>query len=391
MPDATLQDVKADIDAIGRLVPQVIGEFSDKIKAQQAGLAARLAELEQKYVRIGQGGASSASIGGGRSLGTALANSDRFKQWREGGAVGKVMVGISRSDLDLAQVYSAPTPGAAGSASVLVAPDFEREIVGLQMRPLRIRDLLRAKRTTSNMVWYTQQLTRINNASVVTEGGLKPESEITFELKQATVEVIAHYVIASKQSLDDVEALGAFLDTELRYGLALVEEQELLFGSGVTPHLFGLVPQAAPYEPAFIPEGATALDTILLGILQAELALFPTTGIVLNPVDLRKLQTLKSTIGTYLGAGPWQAGQATLWGVPVAKSLSMPEGNWLLGAFGLGAILYDREDAQIYLSTETNDAFIRNQVYCLAEQRETLTVPRPNSLVYGSFGAGGTG
>jgi HK97 family phage major capsid protein len=188
-----------------------------------------------------------------------------------------------------------------------------------------------------------------------------------------------------------VDSLGAFLDNELRYGLAFAEEQQLLYGSGVSPNLFGIIPQAQPFAPAFTIEVQTQLDVILLAILQAELALFPVTGIVLHPTDFRKMQLIKSSINTYLGNGPWQSGQSTLWGCPVARSLSINEGDFLVGAFGLGAQVFDREDAQIFLSTEDSDNFRRNLVTCLAEERLTLTVPRPQAFVQGSLSGAVTG
>jgi HK97 family phage major capsid protein len=119
--------------------------------------------------------------------------------------------------------------------------------------------------------------------------------------------------------------------------------------------------------------------------LQSEMALFPPTGIILSPVDYRAAQLEKSTIGTYLGGGPWSSGGTRLWNTPVATSLSMPAGSFMVGAFGLAAQIFDREEAQIYLSTETNDAFIRNQVYVLCEERLALTVQRPEALIYGQF------
>jgi HK97 family phage major capsid protein len=60
----------------------------------------------------------------------------------------------------------------------------------------------------------------------------------------------------------------------------------------------------------------------------------------------------------------------------------------LVGAFKLAATLFDREEAQILVSTENQDNFIRNMVTILCEERLGLAVTRPAAFVYGSFPSG---
>jgi HK97 family phage major capsid protein len=79
---------------------------------------------------------------------------------------------------------------------------------------------------------------------------------------------------------------------------------------------------------------------------------------------------------------------AMLWGVPVVQSYSFEPGDFLVGAFKLAATLFDREEAQILVSTENQDNFIRNMVTILCEERLGLAVTRPAAFVYGSFPAG---
>jgi HK97 family phage major capsid protein len=95
----------------------------------------------------------------------------------------------------------------------------------------------------------------------------------------------------------------------------------------------------------------------------------------------------KSTTNEYLGNGPWLGGQGTLWGLPVAETPAMTPGSFLVGAFGLAATIYDREDVQVFLSSEDSDNFRRNLVTVLAEERLAMTVTRPEALIHGQFGA----
>ena len=71
-----------------------------------------------------------------------------------------------------------------------------------------------------------------NNADVVAEKALKPESDITFSKQTANVKTIAHWVQASRQVMDDAPMLQSYVNGRLMYGLALKEENQLLNGDG---------------------------------------------------------------------------------------------------------------------------------------------------------------
>jgi HK97 family phage major capsid protein len=53
----------------------------------------------------------------------------------------------------------------------------------------------------------------------------------------------------------------------------------------------------------------------------------------------------------------------------------------LVGAFSLGAQIFDREDANVVISTENQDDFIKNMITVRAEQRLALAVYRPEAFI----------
>src|SRR3546814_5042550 len=79
-------------------------------------------------------------------------------------------------------------------------------LVGPVQRRMTIRDLLTPGRTTSSSIQYPQETGFTNSAATHTEtaGTAKPQSEIKFDIKTATVTTIAHWVLATRQILDDV-------------------------------------------------------------------------------------------------------------------------------------------------------------------------------------------
>ena len=82
-----------------------------------------------------------------------------------------------------------------------------------------------------------------------------------------------------------------------------------------------------------------------------------------------------------------QGAEARVWRVPVIDTPAISEGTALVGAFGTGAQLYDREEGSIRVSEQHSDFFVRNAIVVLAEERLAMAVKRPESFVKVSFDA----
>jgi HK97 family phage major capsid protein len=224
------------------------------------------------------------------------------------------------------------------------------------------------------------------NAAAVAEGAAKPESDLTWTSAEAAVRTIAHWINVSRQALDDVDQLQTEIDSELRYGLDLVEESELIAGSGVAPHLSGLITNATAYAAAFVPGAPQMIDTLRLAMLQASQALFPADGIVINETDWARIELLKDGEDRYLWSNPRSLAGPSLWGLPIVTTPAIAVDKFLVGAFKMAATIYDRMDAEVAISSENQDNFIKNMYTVRAEKRLALAVKRPLALTYGDFG-----
>jgi HK97 family phage major capsid protein len=58
--------------------------------------------------------------------------------------------------------------------------------------------------------------------------------------------------------------------------------------------------------------------------------------------------------------------------------------------FSPAAQLFDREDANVVISTENADDFEKNMISIRCEERLALAVKRPEAFIYGTFSAGAT-
>lgn len=310
--------------------------------------------------------------------GRQVAHSDEIKgigsNWR------------GRLRMEVRATLTSSMADAAGSAGSLVAPTRPDGVIDLARRKLRIRALFSPGNTSSNAIEWPMMKSRTNNAAMVAEGQMKPQSDLQFELKQWPVRTLAHWMLASKQILDDAPALTSLIDSELRYGVAEVEDMQLLMGSGAGNDLIGVYPGAAAFSAPFtLPSPVTMIDVLLLAIAQCDTAGYETDGIVLHPLDWRKIQALKDTQGRYLGGGPFSDLVARLWLMPVVQSEAMTSGKFLVGAFRQGGQIFDREEAIVEISTEDSDNFRRNLVTLRGEERLAFVVKHADAFIKGDF------
>jgi hypothetical protein len=71
--------------------------------------------------------------------------------------------------------------------------------------------------------------------------------------------------------------------------------------------------------------------------------------------------------------------------LPVVETQAQTIDVFTVGAFKMGAQIFDREDANVEISTEDEDNFIKNLVTIRAEERLALAVYRPQAFIKGTF------
>jgi len=353
-------------------------EKADKALTEMNTISERLTAVEQKMVRRG-GPGDNVEL---KSLGDLVVENDAVKSLLE------TKNGQARVSIELKDITSGnPTVGAGRSPSTSLVQADRQGMITPPMRQMVIRNLITPGTTSSNAIEYAVETDdpAITGAAVVSEGQLKPQSNITFDLKSSPVRTIAHFMKASRQIMDDAPQLRSIIDGRLTYGLQFVEEGELLYGDGTGQHILGIVPQASAYAPAFAPQLPTPIDQLRLASLQATLALYPASGYVLHPTDWGRIELTKDTQGRYIVGDPTGLLGKRLWNLPVVDTQAMQVGKFLTGAFQLGAQIFDRMSIEILLSTENADDFVRNMITIRGEERLTLAVYRPAAFIYGTL------
>jgi HK97 family phage major capsid protein len=347
---------------------------ADEALTKMNGLSEQLSTLEQKLARVGGGNDDDKP----KSFGEQFVDNEDVKTWISG------RPSKGKTDLRIKATLTSATTDAAGSVGDAIANTRLPGILPLPQRRLTVRDLISTGRMDGNTLEYVKETGFTNNAGMVAEGASKPSSDIKLDLMTTSAKVIAHWMKASRQVLDDISQLRSMIDQRLIYGLAYKEESQILNGDNTGQNLNGIIPQATGYSAPIALADQTMIDVLRLAMLQAALAEYPATGHVLHPTDWTYIETTKDDIGRYIIGNPQGSVSPTLWGLPVVATQSMTVRKFLTGAFKLGAQIFDRWDARVEAGFE-NDDFTKNLVTILAEERVALAVYRPEAFIYGDF------
>lgn len=350
-----------------------LGALSDEVKdaLKEVGFVKSMTEdLEQKLSRLPDNIADDKP----QSPGAQFVEAEEVKSF----------IGNASSGRRLSVEVKAITT-ATGSGGALFSPQRDMN-VPMPQRPLRVRDLLPVVPVTSGSVEYPRQTTRTNSAATVAEAATKPESALAWELVAVPIRTIAHWILASRQVLDDAPQLQGIIDNELLYQLGYVEDAQLLTGGGTGTDLSGIYTQATAFAAgSLVVASPQYIDVIGAALLQQALTDLPPDGIVLHPADWMRIALTKNADGDYLVGNPQDVLEPRLFGKPVVPTQGMTAGNFLVGNFAGSATLYDRMAARVEVSTEDSDNFRKNLVTVLAEERVGLAVKRTTGFTKGAF------
>lgn len=320
-------------------------------------------------------GAKAQPWNGHGSPGGMLVKSQAFEQLRQQGTqqarvgVGFLPIGAAKTVVSL--LYS-------GTPANLIRADRLNEIVDIaRQRPPSIIDLVNRSETQLAAVEFARLTARQNLAAIVAENASKPQGDLTFDLVTVAVKVIAEWVKASKQILDDAPRLRNIIDNELTY-----QVQDTLEATVVADILATSGIQTRAHQDTGTPaRGAkaddTIADTLRRAITDIRLAFYEPDGIALAPADSESMELDKAADGHYTMI--YDPVAQRVWRKPVVESTQLTQGTAIVAAFRLGYTIWDRMDAQTMVGY-VNDDFTKNLVTILAELRAAYGATRPLAI-----------
>jgi HK97 family phage major capsid protein len=255
-------------------------------------------------------------------------------------------------------------------------------IVLVEQQRLTIRDLLPVGQTTMNSIPYIKETSFTNAADMVAEEGEKPEATLATEDATAPVKKIAVLIKVTDEMFADFPMMRDYVNTRLRFMVEAKEEQQLLNGTGAGNQITGILQTSGIQTQALSTDIA---ETTMKAITKIRsVGFFEPTGAVFHPNDWEAVRLLKDSNGQYYGGGPFTGAYGvgaiakdSLWGLPVVVTTAIAEGTGLVGAFRLGAQIWQREGVRVEAFDQNEDDVNFNRVTVRVEERLALTVYRP--------------
>jgi len=351
---------------------------NEALTKQYMELADRCMELEQREDDIHKEA--------DESLGAMVTKSAEYKELLERGT------GATRIEVKTAIINTYP----ASTSQPLVQGDRLSGIHTVPNRRLTIRDVIPSGTTSSNLVEFSRENAFTNNAGpqrdtasplAAIENVTKPESAITFTLATTPVVTLAHWIPVSKQVIADSPQLESYVNGRLMYGLMLKEETQILLGANTGGEYNGIQTQATAYTEES-PNLTNEIDMLRDAITQAQVAEYSPNFLVLNPAQWDTIQRRKvgSSDDRYVYGDPNQSWLATpIWGLTPIVTNSQTAGQFLIGDTN-GAMVFDREQANVEVAFNNGTDFVKNMCTIRAELRGCVAVFRTEAFINGTLG-----
>jgi HK97 family phage major capsid protein len=337
------------------------------------------------------------------SLGSGVVDSETYRDAKRNGQLAqtrpqlRVQLPPGVSILEeakragLSRELKALLTSADASGGAFVVPDRLAGYTTLTRQELGWLDVLPTLSTTSDVVEWVQQDTRVNNAAPVLEAtattgttGLKPESDVRFSIVSKPVETIATWVPVTTRIMNDAPMLRSTVDDELLYMVREEVEEQTIIGNGTSPQLLGLnnVPGIQTLAAGGFANAADALFAAALAVRFT--GGVPATVAAVGVATMSAIRLLResgASGGGYIMGPPNMPGPMTVFGLTVVPVQAVPANTaFVLNATPTTIALVEREGGTVETGWIDNQ-FVRNMLTLLAEWRGVLATRRPKGIV----------
>jgi len=369
---SALGEVHKDIENQIKAVNDVVDTNSQEYKEKLSVLESSIKSLDEQILDLAQKHEISHEKAEAKSFGQSVLESDGIKSFLSG-STNKGRVEVKNTIINSGNTVSRhdQLPGAVPGA----------------FRNLTVMPTVMQGSTSSNIIYYSRELSYTNAAAKTAEGVAKPESTLTFEEVNTSVKTIPTFIRVSKQALADSSFLASYIDRRLRHGVNTAVEDYVINDTAdgwlavgnntaadplLTTDIYGLAARmkydviAADYEPDYF---------------------------YMNPKDWETAETTRrsSSDGAFVaasGAVMYVNNGLTpmLWGLPVVLSNNIPEGTMVCKS--ADADMYaSREGTIVEMFEQDSDNVTKNLVTVRAETRGAELVMTPAAIVTGDITA----
>lgn len=265
------------------------------------------------------------------------------------------------------------------NAQIPTRNPYQGGIVDMPARPLSLLDMIDRQTTGLSSVPYVQEtpLDPTTGATEVAHGALKPEVDVQFAEVDAPVRTIAAWVNITRQAAEDAPTVAGFIQGRLGFKVEHRLNSQILNGNGTAPNLRGILATTGIklYAPVAAEARVISIRKAVTLVQQGE---YQPDTVGLSPADWELVELSTDSAGQFRVTPNVQAAMTPkIWGLNVVVNSNFANGIGVVGAFRLGATLWERQGVKILMTDSHASNFTSNILTILAEMRAALTVWRP--------------
>ncbi len=275
-----------------------------------------------------------------------------------------------------------------GSTNVVIPPTRLAGIYANPLRPVHIREYIKTGETESNQIYFNKESAYTDGTGVTAEGASATQSDFTITGAQVQVRKLNTYLTISKEMMEDADFVDSYINDRVVKRLLTAEDQQLMYGTNVSPQMDGLTTEAQPVEPPKTGIGSSInyFDVLHGAVTQGQTQYYSPNTIFVHPTDYNTMALARDNYGRY------QFGDAAILGMPlvangavIVKNTAITQGYFLVGDMDMGAQLFTRNEIEVTFSNQHIDNFVRGFITVLVEERIALVIYRANAFIYGNF------
>lgn len=351
-----------------------INEQLEKARAQEAYLdnEKRMSDLKEvvRTVPPASGGGNTAQprlsqmIDSNKSLGDMITESKDYRH--RSAEKSKFTCEIPGIDIKTLISLSAGYAPPNNRTDVLVPFANRRPVVA---------DLIPSDPTERDIIKWMENTTFTNNAAAASEAAALAESAMVWTEQNSIVQKIGTWVPVTQEQVDDVPTFSGIINRNLLLMLQLVEETELLSGSGTPPHLTGFLNKSGVQTQA--KSGDDPQDAVYKAFTLIRWTGFAEpSGVIMHPTDWQGIRLQRTTQGLYIFGEPSMDGPERLWGKPMVVTNAISQGTSLTGDFIMYSHISRKQGIVVSVSDSHDVYFIADKLAVKATMRESLEILR---------------
>ena len=366
------KNVELKMEAVEKAVEKKGTDADAEYKAKIGELDSAIKSLNDEIVAIAQKQSVAHEVIEKKTFGQEVLGSDGIKSFIAG------ETNRGRVEIKNTIVNSGNASSTHDQLSGVVAGAF---------RQLSVMPTVMQGSASSNIIYYSKELSYTNAAAVTAEGVAKPESTLTFTEVNVAVKTIPTFLRVSKQALDDSTFLASYIERRLRHGVNNAVENYII--NDATDGWLAAANSTAT-SPLLTVDVFGLANKMKMEVIAAD---YEPSYFYVNPVDWGNAETERRASGDNAfvaasGAVSYVNNGLTplLWGLPVVLSNNIPVGKIVCKS--ADADMYaNRESTVVEMFEQDGDNVTKNLITVRAETRGANLVFTPAAIRTGLISA----